>query len=106
MRRSALAALAIVLLCLSATAFAQQPAIPADLKAWEGWVMYGEEFRRCPVRNGVDATDAAAFVCKWPGRMRVAVSSGGGEFRQSWRVYADSWVALPGDGEHWRPEVG
>jgi hypothetical protein len=105
MRRSALAPLAIVLLCLSATAFAQQPAIPADLKAWESWVMYGEEFRRCPVRNGVDATDAAAFVCTWPGRMRVAVSAGGGEFRQSWRIYADSWIALPGDSEHWPEDV-
>ncbi len=105
MRRSALAPLAIVLLCLSATALAQQSAIPADLQAWEGWVMYGEEFRRCPVRNGVDAADAAAFVCTWPGRMRVAVSSSGGEFRQSWRIYADSWVALPGDSEHWPEDV-
>jgi hypothetical protein len=105
MRRSALAPLVIVLLCVSATAFAQQPAIPAELKAWESWVMYGEEFRRCPVRNGVDAADAAAFVCTWPGRMRVAVSSGGGEFRQSWRIYADGWVALPGDSEHWPEDV-
>jgi len=40
--------------------------------------MYGEEFRRCPVRNGVAADGADAFVCTWPGRMHVAVSSGGG----------------------------
>lgn len=100
MRRSALALLAVVL-CYSVALSAQQAAIPPDLKPWEPWVMYGEEFRRCPMRNGVDPQDAGAFACAWPGRLRVAVSSDGGEFRQSWRTYADSWVALPGDSEHW-----
>jgi len=99
MRRSALALLAIVF-CHIGAAPAQQTATPPDLKPWESWVMYGEEFRSCPVRNGVGADTADAFVCAWPGRMRVAVSSGGGEFRQSWRIYADSWIALPGDSEH------
>ena len=104
MRRSALALLAIVF-CHIAPVPAQQAAIPPDLRPWESWVMYGEEFRRCPVRNGVVANGADAFVCTWPGRMHVAVSSGGGEFRQSWRIYADSWVALPGDSEHWPEDV-
>ena len=104
MRRSALALLAIVF-CHIGAAPAQQTAIPPDLKPWESWVMYGEEFRSCPVRNGVGADTADAFVCAWPGRMRVAVSSGGGEFRQSWRIYADSWIALPGDSEHWPEDV-
>ena len=70
MRRSALALLAIVF-CHIAPAPAQQTAIPPDLKPWESWVMYGEEFRRCPVRNGVGADGADAFVCTWPGRMHV-----------------------------------
>ncbi|HEV8332931.1 MAG TPA: hypothetical protein VGQ22_16015 [Steroidobacteraceae bacterium] len=104
MRRSALALFAIVL-CYSVAASAQQTAIPPDLKPWEPWVMYGEEFRRCPLRNGIAAEDASSFICAWPGRLRVAVSSGGGEFRQSWRIYADSWVALPGDNEHWPENI-
>ena len=37
--------------------------------------------------------------------MHVAVSSGGGEFRQSWRTYAETWVVLPGDGDHWPEDV-
>ena len=49
--------------------------------------------------------EADAFVCTWPGRMHVAVSSGGGEFRQSWRIYAESWIALPGDSEHWPEDL-
>ena len=105
MRRSALALLAILLCHLTSPLPRSSRAIPPDLKPWESWVMYGEEFRRCPVRNGVAAEEAAAFVCAWPGRMHVAVSSGGGEFRQSWRIYADSWVALPGDSEHWPEDV-
>ncbi len=104
MRRSALALLAFVL-CYSLTASAQQTSIPPDLKPWEPWVMYGEEFRRCPLRNGAAGDEASAFICAWPGRMRVAVSSGGGEFRQGWRIYADGWIALPGDGEHWPENV-
>src|SRR5688572_780165 len=104
MRRSALSSLAVLLSHVT-LAFAQQPAIPADLKPWESWVMYGEEFRRCPLRNGASTSEASAFVCAWPGRMHVAVSSGGGEFRQGWRVYAESWVVLPGDGEHWPEDV-
>jgi len=104
MRRSALALLAI-LFCHIGSALAQQTAIPPDLRPWESWVMYGEEFRRCPLRNGVAADGANAFVCAWPGRMHVAVSSAGGEFRQSWRIYADSWVVLPGDSEHWPEDV-
>lgn len=104
MRRSALALLAIVL-CYSAAVAAQQTSIPPDLKPWESWVMYGEEFRRCPLRNGIAAEEAGAFICAWPGRLHVAVSSGGGEFHQSWRIYADSWVALPGDNEHWPENI-
>jgi hypothetical protein len=104
MRRSALALLAIVL-CYSLAASAQQIAVPPDLKPWEPWVMYGEEFRRCPLRNGVAEADASSFICAWPGRLHVAVSSGGGEFRQGWRIYADSWVTLPGDSEHWPENI-
>src|ERR1044072_3501576 len=66
--------------------------------------MYGEEFRRCPLRDGAAGDQANGFICAWPGRMPVAVSSGGGEVRQGWRIFADRWVALPGDREHW-PEA-
>ncbi|HKU15492.1 MAG TPA: hypothetical protein VJQ52_13930 [Steroidobacteraceae bacterium] len=109
MRRSALALLAMVL-CHATVGSAQplpaqQGAIPPELKPWESWVLYGEEFRRCPLQDGLAADTEAAFVCAWPGRMRVAVSSGGGEFRQSWRLYAERWVALPGDRERWPEDV-
>jgi hypothetical protein len=98
-------ALLAIVLCYSAAVPARQTTLPPDLRPWEAWVMYGEEFRRCPLRNGFPANDASSFVCAWPGRMHVAVSSAGGEFRQSWRIYADNWVALPGDGEHWPENV-
>lgn len=106
MRRSALACL-ILISCHVTAPLAQQAGIPPDLKAWEPWVMYGEEFRRCPMHEGANPANANAnaFVCAWPGRVRVAVSASGGEFRQGWRIYADSWIALPGDQEHWPEDV-
>ncbi len=37
----------------SALALAQPvPDVPAALAPWRNWVLYGEEFRACPVRNG------------------------------------------------------
>ena len=101
----------LVLLALAATmlfagnALAQQASIPPTLKAWEPWVMYGEEYRRCPLRNGVAAGNSTGFECRWPGRLRLSVADGGGEFAQGWQLYADEWITLPGDETHWPEDV-
>jgi hypothetical protein len=100
MRRPVLAALAW-LLCHASVLGAQQITVPAELKPWEPWVMHGEEFRRCPIRPASAATDPGAFQCVWPGRLRVAVSATGGEFSQHVRLYAESWLMLPGDEAYW-----
>lgn len=105
MRRPAFAVLAWLLLLQAGTGHAQQVGVPAELKQWESWVMYGEEYRRCPLRNATNAHDASSFACVWPGRIRIAVSSSGGDFSQHWRVYADSWVTLPGDETNWPEDV-
>jgi hypothetical protein len=104
MRRPAFAVLAWLLLH-AGTGHAQQVGAPPELKPWESWVMYGEEFRRCPLRPAASGNDASAFACVWPGRMRVAVSSTGGDFSQRWRIYTDSWLTLPGDDGHWPEDV-
>ena len=49
--------------------------------------------------------DADAFRCVWPERLTLAVDARGGTFTQRWQVFADSWVALPGDLEHWPQDV-
>ncbi|HSQ06817.1 MAG TPA: hypothetical protein VLM84_03875, partial [Chromatiaceae bacterium] len=40
-------------------------------------------------------------LCAWPGRLQLDLSPEGGRFTQRWKVYAESWVPLPGDAELW-----
>ncbi len=103
--RAALAAMAI---CGSITSHAQQ-AVPDSLREWEGWVLHGEEFRRCPFLASATPRpgpmDASVFRCTWPERLSLEVDARGGRFSQRWQVYAESWVELPGDTEHWPRDV-
>jgi hypothetical protein len=87
-----------------------QNAIPPSLRDWQGWVLHGEEFRRCPFASTVDtepgeAVDAEHFRCVWPERLTLAVDARGGTFSQRWQVYAESWVQLPGNDETWPRDV-
>ncbi len=87
-----------------------QDAIPPPLRDWQGWVLHEQEFRRCPFAASADAQagepiDESAFRCAWPERLTLAVESRGGTFSQRWQVHADSWVALPGNAEHWPRDV-
>jgi hypothetical protein len=92
-------------------------AAPAALEPWIPWVLEGRDVRPCPVdpiasapasasagpaagrdRGGGDAT---ARLCAWPGRLHLELSTQDGRFAQSWTLYAESWVPLPGDTEVW-----
>jgi hypothetical protein len=92
-------------LALSAPVYAAEVAVPPDLQPWQSWVLHGEEFRRCPYLTGVGTTDAKGFQCAWPERLVLDLDARGGRFNQQWRVYADSWVVLPGSLEHWPRDV-
>jgi hypothetical protein len=75
-------------------AFAADTAIPDELKSWQGWVLHGEEFRRCPFFANHAPNTAADHVCAWPERLVVGAVA-------RWRVYAalagvaEAWVTLP-----------
>jgi hypothetical protein len=79
-------------------------AIPRALEDWQAWVLKDQEFRRCPFLATADATSERSHRCAWPERLQLTVDARGGRFAQRWQVYSDSWVALPGDLEHW-PQV-
>ncbi len=80
------------------------PAIPDALKPWIPWVLEQQpEHRRqrdCPLSSS-DGTP----VCAWPGRLSLDLSAEGGRFDQTWRVFAEHWVALPGDADIWPQAV-
>ena len=100
----------IALAFLCAIDARSQDALPPSLRDWQGWVLHGEEFRRCPfaasakVQPG-EPIAAAEFRCVWPERLTLAVDARGGTFSQRWQVFAESRVALPGSAEHWPRDV-
>jgi hypothetical protein len=97
-------------LTLSAASRAADDPLPPSLRDWQGWVLQGQEFRRCPFVSAPSQNPGAPlqesdFRCTWPERLTVTVDSRGGTFSQRWQVYAESWVNLPGNHEHWPREV-
>jgi hypothetical protein len=101
------AALVALVFCCS-VARAQE--IPPELRNWQGWVLRGEEFRRCPFLASANLQpgqpiDAGAFRCAWPERLSLAVEARGGSFTQRWQVYAETWLTLPGNLEYWPQDV-
>ena len=80
-------------------------AIPRALEDWQAWALKDQEFRRCPFLAGTDASSESSHRCAWPERLQLSVDARGGRFAQRWQVYSDSWVALPGDLDHWPQTV-
>lgn len=83
----------------------EPPDVPPSLRDWQGWVLDGSEFVRCPYRSGLDAADPASRSCSWSGPLDLAATDGGARFGQQVRVYAPGWVGLPGDRETWPQDV-
>lgn len=74
--------------------------VPEALKPWIPWVLDGEDQRGCPL-----AGDEGRRLCAWPGRLHLDLDGSGGLFAQLWRVYAESWVPLPGGADQWPQDV-
>jgi hypothetical protein len=81
------------------------PALPRALADWRAWVLDREDYRACPFAGNRAASDANDFFCAWPGRLELALSATGGSFSQRWLVFADSWMAFPGNIERWPRDV-
>jgi len=82
-----------------------QAPIPEALEPWRDWVLHGLEYRSCPVLNGRAATDPAGHVCAWPGELSVDVAANTADFAQSWTLYKEDWLPVPGDARYWPGEV-
>lgn len=75
--------------------------VPVALAPWVGWVLQDFPERQCPRSGTAQAatyavTDAAAFVCQWPGVLQLQLQTSRIDFQQQWRLYAPGWVPLPG----------
>ena len=97
----------LVMFLLAGAAEAQpltDPA-PASLREWRPWVLKDLEYRACPFLAGSAPNSPNDFICAWPGRLALTSTAEGADFAIHWRVEAPSWVALPGDDEHWPQQV-
>lgn len=72
------------------------PDVPEPLKPWVKWALHGHEEAACPLMRGSEER-----TCAWGGTLRLELNEKGGTFSQSWRVYAETSVPLPGDGQRW-----
>ena len=86
---------------VGAAAEKPETAIPRALQDWQAWALKDQEFLRCPFLAGTDVSSESSHRCAWPERLQLTVDTHGGRFAQRWEVYSDSWVALPGDLDHW-----
>lgn len=102
-----IAGLLLASVFVTAPALAADSKLPVALEDWRGWVLAGEEYRQCPwlATPGATPGSPGAYHCAWPGRLVLSVDARGGKFRQTWRVEAESWVALPGNAEQWPLDV-
>jgi len=98
-------ALAVVCVAGAACAVAGPISVPPELEPWRAWVLQDEAFRQCPFLSSVTPPSRNAYRCAWPERLQLALGAHDGTFEQRWEIFADSWVRLPGDAEHWPQQV-
>ena len=72
--------------------------VPDDLAPWKAWVLHGKEKQLVciPMYNNAGKTR-----CAWPGQLNLNLTDSGGTFKQSWQVYAQTRVDLPGSDRNW-----
>jgi hypothetical protein len=79
---------------------AAPPSVPEALRPWIPWALHGHEQDLCPTLPGEDEP-----VCAWGGRLELALAASGGRFSQTWEVYAEGPIPLPGAGAQWPLDV-
>ena len=73
---------------------------PADLKAWQKWVLYGhEEQYLCPEAG------EGQYRCAWPVSLEMDLNDHGGRFRQTFELKKEGAFPLPGGAGAWPREL-
>jgi hypothetical protein len=75
--------------------------IPDVLIPWVDWVLEGHEEYECPFSYD----DEKKRYCFWPGFLSLRLNTKGGHFQQSWKVWNEGWLLLPGSYKHWPQDV-
>ncbi len=71
--------------------------VPEPLQPWTDWVLQGESDYGCPfLYNSFEQKR-----CAWPSRLILNLNDQSADFSLHWKVFAESWVQLPGDTRYW-----
>ncbi|MBE9527439.1 MAG: hypothetical protein IME94_10775 [Proteobacteria bacterium] len=74
--------------------------LPEDLKQWVPWVLKDSPDIRCPILYNTNT-----HLCAYPSALELSVLKDSGSFSQSWDIFADSFIPLPGDNRNWPESV-
>ncbi|MEZ5494377.1 MAG: hypothetical protein R3E61_07280 [Pseudomonadales bacterium] len=94
-----IAVLIFSLLCHAS--FAAPAAVPAPLEPWRAWVLDAHQDLVCPPQYA----ELGERFCRWPGQLALQADERGATFTQSWQLYREAWVTLPGAAEQWPQDV-
>lgn len=95
----------LITACLLCTATLANPStaksIAEPLQPWIDWVLEDESDYPCPfLYNSFEQKR-----CGWPSRLKLNLDKEVAEFSMQWKVFADSWIELPGDQKNWPLDV-
>ncbi|MGH8549008.1 MAG: hypothetical protein ACRERU_10485 [Methylococcales bacterium] len=75
--------------------------VPEPLQPWIDWVLQDDLGYRCPfLYNSFEEKR-----CSWPSRLILNLNDRSAGFSFDWKVFAESWVQLPGDRKQWPVNV-
>ncbi|WDP91397.1 MAG: hypothetical protein HUN04_17495 [Desulfobacter sp.] len=86
----------------AATLAGKAPYIPEALAPWKDWVLHGKEKELSCIPS---YNNGEELQCAWPTALDLRLDNRGGTFTQSWQVFTDTWVLLPGNTRRWPADV-
>lgn len=81
------------------------PAVPPDLKGWEGWVLEGEGARQCALKNGATGQALGDYVCMTTTDLVLSPNGAGIAFSVRLKADGPTTVPLPGQEQQWPRDI-
>lgn len=75
--------------------------IPDSLVPWIPWVLWDDRTLGAPPLFN----DAGQVITYWPSRLQVEAQESQGAWSVRLQVFAEDWVPIPGDADHWPLQV-
>ncbi|MFT5523835.1 MAG: hypothetical protein ACI9G1_002053 [Pirellulaceae bacterium] len=86
-----------VLIIFPSVALAQPKELPPALKPWQRWVLWDQDHTNCPR----PFNNREQHICFWPSQLTVQARADAAAWQIQVHAFAETWVPLPGDEQHW-----